>query len=194
MAINPRTNPKILKLCLMGEGGVGKTTLCNRILTGVFNPATKMTIGIDFQLLKLTILDPFSDTPQKIQLEIQIWDFGGEDRFRFMLPRFVKGATGALLLYDLSRYSTTKYLPEWYQIWTDNSEPDAPIYLVGSKFDNVSEEEKEMVLTNSQMLQQQYSIKNLFLTSAKSGYSIDALVDAIIKEMYMYNMKKLHCK
>lgn len=181
----------VLKLCLMGEGGVGKTTLCNRILTGVFNPTTKMTIGIDFQLLKIEILDPTSNTTAKIPLEVQIWDFGGEDRFRFMLPRFVKGATGGLLLYDLTRFGTQKYLPEWLKIWADNSDREAPIYLVASKYDSIVEEEKQNILNNCKYLCEELHIPKYFITSSKSGYSVDSLVDSIIKEMYIFNKKKL---
>ncbi len=115
----------ILKLCILGEGGVGKTTLTQRLITGNFNPSTKMTIGIEFQLLKTSIFDPTvpensEDAPQ-IPIQAQIWDFGGEQRFRFMLPRYCKGAVGGLLLYDLSRFSTTRQIPEWFNIWKDNA-------------------------------------------------------------------------
>lgn len=181
-----KKNENVLKLCLMGEGGVGKTTLCNRILTGLFNPTTKMTIGIDFQLLKVDILDPTTDEERMLSLEVQIWDFGGEDRFRFMLPRFVKGATGGLLLYDLSRFSTRRYLEEWYGIWSDNSKADAPLYLIGSKFDTVDEHQEEMVQEECNEIAASFGIDKSFLISSKSGYSVDVLVDNIVKDMYIF--------
>lgn len=45
-----------VKLCIMGDGGVGKTTLVERLSTGRFNPTTKMTIGIDFSLIHHTVV------------------------------------------------------------------------------------------------------------------------------------------
>ncbi len=133
-----KTDPNMLKVCVMGEGGVGKTTLANRIITGVFNPATKMTIGIDFHLFQMEILDPRKTDERLLPISLAIWDFGGEDRFRFMLPRFVKGANGGLLLFDLTRYSTTKYLKEWLSIWKENAEPSTPLTIVGTKYDKIS--------------------------------------------------------
>ena len=92
-----------------------------------------MTIGIEFQLLKTSIFDPTvpensEDAPQ-IPIQAQIWDFGGEQRFRFMLPRYCKGGSGGLLLYDLSRFSTTRQIPEWFNIWKDNAPEGAPLFL-----------------------------------------------------------------
>ena len=115
-----RASERILKVCILGEGGVGKTTLTKRIITGLFDSTTRMTIGVDFHLLKTSIFDPLApedqdDVPQ-IDLSAQIWDFAGEERFRFILARYCKGAMGGLLCFDLSRYSTTKYIDEWFEI------------------------------------------------------------------------------
>ena len=55
------------KICVFGDGGVGKTTLVNRYLSGVFNDSTKMTLGMQFFVKKLT----FGDTT----VSLQIWDF-----------------------------------------------------------------------------------------------------------------------
>ncbi|MHA1339977.1 MAG: Rab family GTPase [Promethearchaeota archaeon] len=185
-----KADPRILKLCLMGEGGVGKTTLSNRILTGLFNPTTKMTIGIDFHLCRVEILNPLSEGDEKVKLEVQIWDFGGENRFRFLLPQFVKGATGGLLLYDLTRFSTQKYLNDWMDIWNNNSEPGAPLYLVGSKYDAIHKRQVEATNQQIKDLAESLGIEKYFLISSKTGYSIEAMLDSICKEMYIYNVKR----
>ncbi len=183
--------PNILKLCLIGDGGVGKTTLTNRILTGIFNPATKMTIGIDFQLFKLDILDPISDPPKKESLDIQIWDFGGQQHFRFMQPRFMEGAVGGLLMFDLTRYSTTQNLGEWLQIWHENCRPGAPLYLVGSKFDRIVETGgEESALETCKEVSEEFNIEKYYITSAKSGYSLDIILDSIAKDMFIYNRNR----
>jgi len=175
----------------MGEGGVGKTTLSNRILTGLFNPATKMTIGIDFHLYRVEILDPLSESEnKKVKLDIQIWDFGGENRFRFLLPQFVKGATGGLLLYDLMRFSTQKYLKEWMDIWEKNSDVGAPIYLIGAKFDSIHEKQLDSINQEIKEIAESLGIKKYFLISSKTGYSIEAMLDSICKEMYIFKISK----
>lgn len=176
----------MLKVCVMGEGGVGKTTLANRILTGVFNPATKMTIGIDFHLFQMDILDPRTSENKLLPISLAIWDFGGEDRFRFMLPRFVKGANGGLLLFDLTRFSTTKYLKEWLTIWRENSEPTTPIYIVGTKYDKISPAAHEMVESQINELKQELNIQKHYFISSKSGYMIDALIQDIALDMWLF--------
>src|SRR6056297_34436 len=109
-----------LKLCILGEGGVGKTTLTKRIITGTFDTSTKMTIGVDFEVYATEIMDPLAPEDQEdvplIPITAQIWDFAGEKRFRFMLPRYCKGADGGILCFDLTRYSTTRYIDEWFYI------------------------------------------------------------------------------
>ncbi len=80
----------VYKLCFLGNGGVGKTTLIQRYLTGSFNESTLMTLGVDFYI-KYLIVDGESVT-------IQIWDLGGEDRFRFLLPSYCRLANGAVFV------------------------------------------------------------------------------------------------
>jgi len=180
-----KTDPNMLKVCVMGEGGVGKTTLANRILTGVFNPATKMTIGIDFHLFQMQILDPRTTDDSLIPISLAIWDFGGEDRFRFMLPRFIKGANGGLLLFDLTRYSTTKNLREWLGIWRENSEEKTPLYLVATKYDKISPSAQSMVESEINELKKALNIKKHYFISSKSGYMIDALIQDIAVDMWL---------
>jgi len=189
-----KTDPNMLKLCVMGEGGVGKTTLINRILTGVFNPATKMTIGIDFHLFQMQILDPRTSEESLLSISLAIWDFGGEDRFRFMLPRFIKGANGGLLLFDLTRYSTTKYLKEWLQIWKDNAEQHLPLYLVGSKYDKINPNAYPTIESQIEELKKQLNITKHFFISSKSGFMIDGLIQTIAIDMWLHknNIKISH--
>ena len=74
----------ILKILVAGAGAVGKTTLLQRVISGTFNMATTMTIGVEFHLLNLMI--------EKTPICLQLWDLGGQDRFRFMLDGYVAGA------------------------------------------------------------------------------------------------------
>jgi small GTP-binding protein len=179
----------VLKTAILGDGGVGKTTFTRRCVEGIFDPKTKITVGIEFHLLRTKIIDPLSDAddPPLIDVEVQIWDFGGEDRFRFMLPRYCQGAVGGLLLYDSSRFSTTRDLPEWLEIWRNNTPPNAPIFLVGTKKDLLKEEEIEDVIKAGNKLAGDLRLPSFDLISSKTKEKVDLVLNKLITEAYKFN-------
>jgi small GTP-binding protein len=120
----------ILKILTAGEGGVGKTTLLHRFVEGQFSAETKMTIGVEF-FLKETNINGQHCT-------LQLWDFGGQERFRFLLESYVLGAKGALLMFDLTRPITLDNLEQWVNI-VRKSDPDLPVIFLGTKNDLVEE-------------------------------------------------------
>ena len=120
----------MFKICLFGDGGVGKTTLITRYLTGVFRSDSEITIGVDFHVKKLEI--------EGKRISLQIWDFAGENRFRFLLPSYVLGASGGIFMYDITRYSSLKNFQEWLSIFKQGYKgisDQVPIIMVGSKLD-----------------------------------------------------------
>lgn len=125
----------VFKILISGQGGVGKTTLLNRAVTGKFVANTSMTIGVEFHLMSIIIGD---DPDEQINVILQGWDFGGQERFRFMLDSYVSGARGAMLLYDLTRLRTLDNLEEWVQI-VRKHDKDLPILFVGTKIDRVAD-------------------------------------------------------
>ncbi|MBN2156880.1 MAG: GTP-binding protein [Candidatus Lokiarchaeota archaeon] len=172
-----------LKFCILGDGGVGKTTLVERLATGNFNPITKMTIGIDFSLIHLDIQ---LNLEESISIDLTVWDLGGEDRFRFMLPAYIHGADGGILLYDVTRFTSAMNLPGWLKMWRSNTDPGTPIYLVGSKFDLVTENMYPMVEQNITSLKEELGMKIHFLISTKDGIMIEDLMQTIAKEMWIF--------
>ncbi|MHA1150601.1 MAG: Rab family GTPase [Promethearchaeota archaeon] len=118
------------KICLFGDAGVGKTTLINRYLTNVFEERYKISVGMDFYVKKIKIKDKICS--------LQIWDFAGEEKFRFLLPNAVIGADGAIFIYDITRYNTFEHLHEWLKIFNETNEKEeqkVSTILVGSKID-----------------------------------------------------------
>ena len=81
-----------LKFLVLGDGGVGKTTLLNRYVNGKFLNAATMTIGVEFLSKQIQI--------GTISCQLILWDISGQDRFRFMIDKYMRGASGALLLFD----------------------------------------------------------------------------------------------
>jgi len=114
------------KILLLGDASVGKTSFTKRYCYNIFNPSERLTIGVDFHVKTI-------ESNEK-RIKLQLWDVGGEERFRFLLPTYCLGANAAFLLYDITRPSTLDNISEWITIVRQKGGP-IPIMLVGSKLD-----------------------------------------------------------
>ncbi|MFX1513103.1 MAG: Rab family GTPase [Promethearchaeota archaeon] len=154
--------PGIFKVILAGDGGTGKTTLIRRFLTGEFVLDTKQTIGVEFarQTVKISEME---------DAILQIWDFAGEERFRFVLPSYVAGSHGAIVVFDKTRLPTLYGLPEWLKIIRQSSE-EIPVILVASKADLQSESPD---YTFIERLRIDWNIRDYLETSSKSGENVE---------------------
>jgi small GTP-binding protein len=119
-------NVGILKVLLIGEGGVGKTSLLKRYTWNTFDESMKLTVGVDFAA-KNVESDDWKAT-------LQIWDLGGQVRFRDLAISYFKGARLAIAVFDISSRYTMDRLEEWITHLYD-SVPDCPLVFVGNKSD-----------------------------------------------------------
>ena len=157
----------LFKIVVVGDGGIGKSTMIQRLLTGKYI-AQKITIGTD--------LASYSVKFEDIDVRLQIWDFAGEKRFRFFLPSYSRGAHGCLLCYDLTRYSSFEHLPEWYNIVNDNSNP--VFVLIGEKFD-LAEIKRTVSRKEAEEFQKEYNIPYFYETSSKSGFNNNIIFEKL---------------
>jgi len=162
----------ILKILTAGEGGVGKTTLLHRYVEGKFSAETKMTIGVEF-FLKEIVLDGQYCT-------LQLWDFGGQERFRFLLESYVLGAKGALLMFDLTRPITLENLEQWVNICRKGN-PDLPILFLGTKNDL----EDEIMVNDEYALnfKDDFDLFGYLRVSSKSGENVKQAFDLLTKRI-----------
>ena len=98
------------KIVIVGPPAVGKTTLFNRYCFNSFNMDTKMTIGINFQSTYLKVRQRNGAAIQEKYVANSIFDFGGQERFRPLIPKFLEGANGALLIFDSVNYTSFEKL------------------------------------------------------------------------------------
>jgi small GTP-binding protein len=156
----------MFKVVFFGDGGVGKTTLINRYLTGVFKSDSVITIGVDFHVKKIDINGK--------RVSLQIWDFAGEERFRFLMPTYVVGASGGIFMYDITRYSSLKNFDDWISIFKQGSKINSdqiPIIMVGSKLD--LEYKRAVPQEEAFGLAKQNNLKTYIECSSKTGENIE---------------------
>ena len=158
------------KICIFGDGGVGKTTLINKYLTGVFKGDTTITIGVDFHMKVVKMYG--------MKVKLQIWDFAGEERFRFLLPGYMRGASGGIFMYDTTRYSSLKHIDDWMEaLNTDilKTPEQIPIILVGGKTDVDSKEAFKIAKSNN--------LNGYIECSAKTGENVEIIFETIASIM-----------
>lgn len=173
----------IFKTLILGDGSVGKTTLLNRYMNGVFLDGMKVTIGVDIfsKQMKLDYL----------HIILQIWDFGGQDHFRFLQEGFILGAKGVLLCFDPTSPKTFFNLDKWMSL-IKLLGYEVPIILVSTKSDldsenAVDEDEVEIFIKKNGM-------KDYLRTSSKTGENVEYSFDRITEFMMADFNKQIYAR
>ncbi|GAA6042067.1 hypothetical protein JCM8097_004092 [Rhodosporidiobolus ruineniae] len=115
------------KVVILGSQGVGKTSLINRSTYGRFNHSRTSTVGATFHTKKLTIEDT--------KVHLQLWDSGGQERFRSMAPLYYRGALAAILVYDVTDETSLEDIKYWIGELRKNMSSELVILVVGTKAD-----------------------------------------------------------
>jgi small GTP-binding protein len=162
----------LFKILTVGDGSVGKTTLLQRYVEGMFKEDQRMTIGVNFYLKRIQTRD--------FDIALQLWDFGGQKRFRFLLKKYVKGAAGALLLYDLTNPATLENANDWVELVRMHNS-SLPIILVGTKYDLVDPDLIDD--TNSNLILSKCKLIASIKTSSKTGLNVDHIFNFLLDNL-----------
>ena len=164
-----------LKLVILGDEGVGKSSLIVRYVKNKFNAEYISTIGVDF-LVKEMMLDE-----GKAKAKLVIWDVGGQAQWKAKLNLYLKGADGAVVICDLTRPITGKNLTGWVEDLKKHA-GDVPYIVVANKNDLKQKMTAKMLTTISKGTK-------LFKASAKTGEIVEEFFLTITKLM-IENRKK----
>jgi len=117
-----------LKILIIGESGVGKSSLLLRFVDDSFDPEQPATIGVDFKVKTVTV--------DGNQIKLAIWDTAGQERFRTLTPSYYRGAHGAIFVYDVCSRESFNKLSQWLtELETYSTKSSVVKMLVGNKID-----------------------------------------------------------
>ncbi len=162
--------PNRFKVVVFGNAAVGKTTLIHKIMTGSFLENTHVTIGVEFHVKKIEI--------DGIDTTLQVWDFGGEDRFNFLLPMYIGGARGGIFVYDITDPKSLFNFDHWMQAVKD-SNPELPILIVGTKSDLI--DLRKITKEEANTFVKGIYRGDVIEVSAKSGQNVDNLFETMTR-------------
>ena len=173
------TKSFIYKICVVGDGGVGKTSMVLRFTENSFKENYLMTIGSNFATKAMKL----PEYPN-LDVKLQIWDLAGQQHFSFVRPPFYRGATAIIYVFDLTRRSSFANLMTWKEE-VEKVIGQKTSILVGNKLDLANQGNREIGAQDGEAFKSELNATTYFETSAKEGNKVDVVfketVVAILK-------------
>ena len=160
------------KLILLGDSGVGKTSIVRRWITNTFYENQSPTIGSAYVRTTFRFRDE--------EKEVQVWDTAGEERFRSMAPMYSKDAFAAVIVFSLLSKSSLENIPFWIDALNDKD--NTPIILIGNKFDFETgiEVTPQEAISFASRFHCDY-----FATSALTGHGVSEAFESLLNKAFL---------
>ena len=161
-----------VKLLLLGDSTVGKTSILVKYINNKFEDSCVSTVGVDY-------MDKILNYKNLI-IKLQIWDTSGEEKFRSMTRNFYRNADGIFIVFDLTKKTTFDHVKIWISEALDHNDT-IKLMLIGNKLDLTNEIEVKNELASNYA--KKHNLK-YFETSAKEGTNINEAFEAILELLF----------
>ena len=149
------------KLIVIGDSGVGKSCLTNRITTNLFEDGYSSTVGFEFVSFNVKINGKV--------IKLQIWDTCGQELYRSLITNYYRNASLAIIVYAINSKESFEDIEMWLRELRTQSNPDSKIFLIGNKID--LENERKITKEQGENFAKINKL-NLFIeSSAKTGFN-----------------------
>ena len=167
----PRDYDHLFKLLIIGDSGVGKSSLLLRFSDNTFSQNYITTIGVDFKIRTIDI--------DGMRIKLQIWDTAGQERFRTITSTYYRGTHGVIVVYDVTNGETFSNVKRWLSEIDANCDSVQRI-LVGNK----CEDRENRVVLEEDARRLATAIKvEYYETSAKDNLNVQEMFNAITRQV-----------
>mmetsp|Transcript_19274 Transcript_19274/g.18417 ORF Transcript_19274/g.18417 Transcript_19274/m.18417 type:complete len:186 (-) Transcript_19274:27-584(-) len=178
------------KVVLLGDSGVGKSSIAQRFCRNQFSEGHDVTIGGAYLQQTISLNHP-DGNGQTIQVKMHIWDTGGSEKFRSMISLYYKDAAAAIICYDLGEEKTFKSGHYWINemLNNNNSESDNFVMaLAGNKAD-LDPAQKKISVQQARELAQRHNMI-MAETSAKTGEGVQHMFKKVAEKIILIRKMK----
>ena len=157
------------KIIFVGDAGVGKTSIINRIVDNPFNEAYEMSIGVDFMSKNLRYKGQ--------NIKLQLWDSAGQEKYKGLIPSYVRNSSIVFVVYDISSKTSFNNVSSW--ITFIKSIENTTLILCGNKIDLTT---REVEKSEGEQFAQKEGI-SFFEVSAKTDENIKFMFYSVIADL-----------
>lgn len=177
MSSENEKNKVALKIGLVGDAQIGKTSLMVKYVEGCFDEDYTQTLGVNFMERTISI--------RNTEITFSLWDLGGEREFINMLPLVSNDAVAILFMFDLTRKSTLNSIKEWYRQARGFNKTAIP-FLVGTKYDQFIEmpQEDQEEITRHSLKFAKAMKASLIFCSASHSMNIQKIFKIVLSKAF----------
>lgn len=161
------------KICLLGDFSVGKTSLVRRFIEDKFSDNYLSTVGVKVSRKSLNLKTELETK----QVNLLVWDLEGHTKFKGITPSYLKGASGSIIVADLTRINTLDNLNKHIELFSDIN-PQGKCIVAFNKADLIQPEKLSKILELYNFIN--YSqVVNVYPTSAKTGQEVNNIFEEL---------------
>ena len=172
------------KIIIIGDCGVGKSSLSLRATKNEFIESYKATIAFEFYIFNIKI--------NNLNINLQIWDTCGQEEYRSLITSFYKNSSLAIIVYAIDNIISFNNVDSWIKDLKQYSNPNIKIILIGNK--NDLNDKRQIEFEKGNQFAKDYNFDLFFETSAKSGLNVQNILIDAAKILYLEYMNYVNFK
>lgn len=161
------------KICMLGDFGVGKTSLIRRFVEQSFSDEYLSTVGVKISRKEMTLADNQS------LVKLLIWDIEGQTKFKAIAPSYLQGAAGVIIVGDVTRAETIQNFQNHIELFTQ-ANPLGQAVLALNKSDLIDPSVSQKL--SRFLLEKFHNVAGVYQTSAKTGLNVDPMFVTLVQQ------------